>query len=125
MKVAPTGRLDAPAAPPSATSVMTFPRMVMTWSRRADPDTPSIKTPARITVTVAPTDAPFCAQPVDSNHKKLGRMTSNTLQRFTGPPERLDCTPLRTRGRTQRRGRPSISRCLASYQYVALELAGT
>src|SRR3982074_1157615 len=84
MKVAPAGRVEgAPADPASATPVIMFPRMVMTWLRRAELDTPSISTPARISVTGAVAGSFFCAQLTEIRHRTSSRTNSRTIQRFT------------------------------------------
>ena len=77
MNVAPAGRFDG-TPPPSATSVMVLPRMVMTTLRRGELETPSISTPARITVTGG-AGAIVWAQPAQISPNKLSRK----IQRFT------------------------------------------
>src|ERR1700688_3583691 len=81
MKVAPAGRFGGgPAAPASAMSVIMFPRIVIMVLRRGEFDSPSISTPARMTVTG--TLAGVCAQ-LEENHTEISNPKRITSERFT------------------------------------------
>src|SRR5947209_7105682 len=81
MKVASAGRLEGRA---SATFVMTLPRTVTNWLWRAEPVTPSIRTPARINVT-GPDEAGDCCagQTATSNKAIQIRLQRRKAERFT------------------------------------------